>query len=208
MQRRLEIARRLQAQVDPLSDRLRSLSDTERRAVFIKLEHDGPVPLSGTGLRPISEPKSERFTLAVPRRDNLDALVAKLKDFATATPEKGTLPNAALGQIQSITLGSPIDRLSPNLRARYDSLIKQPWLTCEIEILSLAGGTKKPAQELMTARNDLMKAFQSGVHGNFFEHEQIKNTIRAVIRCTGELFRRLVEGDEWQTRMVRRKTYL
>ena len=202
LQRRPEIARRLRAQVDPLSDRLRSLSDAERRAVFIKLEHDGPVPLSGTGLKPISEPRSERFTLAVPRRDNLDALVAKLEDFATATPEKGTVPNAALGQIQSITLGSPIDRLSPNLRDRYDSLVKQPWLTCEIEILSLAGGTKKPAQELMTARSDLMRAFQSGVHGNFFEHEQIKNTIRAVIRCTGDLFRQLVEAPEWQTRIT------
>ena len=202
LQRRLEIARRLRAQVDPLSDRFRSLSDSERRAVFIKLEHDGPLPLTGTGLRPISEPKTERFTLAVPRRDNLDALVAKLEDFATAVPERGAIPNAALGQIQSITLGSPTDRLSPNLRDRYESLIKEPWITCEIEIISLALGTKKPVVELMTARDDLMKAFQSGVHGNFFEHEQIKNTIRAVIRCTGELFRRLVEADEWQTRIT------
>jgi len=202
LQRRIEIARRLRTQVDPLSDRLRSLSDAERRAVFIKLEHDGPVPLNGTGLKPISEPRSERFTLAVPRENNLDALVAKLEDFATATPEKGMVPNAALGQIQSITLGNPLDRLSPNLRDMYDRLVKQPWLTCEIEILSLAPGTKKPAGELRIARNDLMRAFQSGVHGNFFEHEQIKNTIRAVIRCTGNLFRQLVEAAEWQTRIT------
>jgi len=146
---------------------LRALSDAERRAVFIKLEHDGPLPLTGTGLRPISEPRSERFTLAVPRKDNLDALSAKLEVFATAAPVKGTVPNAALGQIQSITEGSPKDRLSPTLHGKYEELIKEPWVTCEIELISLASGTKKPAKELMKAREDLMKAFLNGIQGNF-----------------------------------------
>lgn len=54
--RRGEIAQRLKRQIDPISQRLTALTDEQRRAVFLKLEHDAPVQLTGTGLRAITEP--------------------------------------------------------------------------------------------------------------------------------------------------------
>ena len=47
-----------------------------------------------------------------------------------------------------------------------------------------------------------MTEFGGGVHGVFFEQEEIKGTCRAAIRCTGKLFKRLVEGDDWQMRIT------
>ena len=35
-----------------------------------------------------------------------------------------------------------------------------------------------------------------------FEHEEIKGTCRAVIRCTGQVFQELVEGKKWQNKIV------
>jgi hypothetical protein len=46
-----------------------------------------------------------------------------------------------------------------------------------------------------------MQAFANGTQGNIFEHEEIKGTVRAVVRCTGALFKKFVEEPFWQTRI-------
>jgi Subtilase family len=199
--RRAQIAARLRSQIEPIARRLADLSEEERRAVFVKLQHEGTVPLSGTGLKPITEP-TEQFTLALVRENNLDRLSTKLDAFATGPEKKGMVPNAELGRIQSIEEGQPFDRLSEKLFTAYVDLVRQDWIICEIEMISVAQGSKQKLKELAGIRDALMQAFRNGTSGNLFEHEEIKGTIRAVIRCTGELFRELVEGAYWQTRIV------
>jgi hypothetical protein len=65
--RRQEVARLLGAKIDAVSKSLRHLSDEQRKAIFVKLEHEGTLDLGGTGLKPITQ--SDHLTLAVPRGD-------------------------------------------------------------------------------------------------------------------------------------------
>ncbi len=196
--RRTEIALRLKRQIEPISARLATLTDEERRAVFLKLEHDAPVKLTGTGLQLITE-ATAGITLAVPRQHDLNKLSAKLDSFATAVPRNNVLPHSSLANIQTIAEGNPQDRVSPTLLDQYEQLVQQEWIICEIEMTSLARGPAQRQEELTAIRHRLSAAFRNHTRGTIFEHEQNKGTVRAVIRCTGELFRHLVEDSEWQT---------
>jgi Subtilase family len=202
LMRRAEIAARLRDQINPLSASLRTMNDAERKAVFFKLEHEGPVSLTGTGLKAVAEP-SDRFTLAVPTANDLSAFTEKLDQFEGAAPRNGVVPNSRLATaMESIRVGEPTDRLSQELLENYDRLIQQPQLICEVELLSLQSGKTQQRDELQKFRHLLRTELDRdrGI-GALFEHEEIKGTCRAVIRCTGNLFRRLVEEREWQRRI-------
>lgn len=197
--RRTEIARRLLEQVVPFSDQLRGHTEEERRAIFYKVEHERPVDLGGTDLKPIAD--AEHLTLAVPRSDNLDKFVRKIERFATQPPQRGKIPHDDYAAIISFHQGEPKDRLSDFLADHYDSLIAGDWVLCEIEILSVASYANQQTEELQQSLEALMKEFRGGTQGTIFEQERAKGTIRAVIRCSGRLFQRLVEAPEWQTRI-------
>lgn len=199
--RRAEVARALGVKVQHLSRALRQMSDEERRAVFYKLKHDAPVDLTGTGLKPIVE-GSRHVTLAVPRGENLEQFNDKLQKFGSAPPKpSGHLPHEHLARITDIARGDPKDRLSDELFEHYDDLIKQDYVLCELEIISLRPGPRQQRQDIDSILDELRTAFASGVHGNLFEHEEIKASCRAVIRCTGKMFQRLVEERNWQTKI-------
>jgi len=200
MSRRGEIARVLGVQVGQLSQTLRQLSDEERKAIFFKLEHDAPLSLSGTGLKAISQPTSH-VTLAVPRKDNLDQFAAKINEFGTGPISSGHAPNESLAYLTKVQPGDPRDRLSEELFAQYPTLIQQKSVICEIEILSLKVGHKKQREEIHATLAGLQAAFAAGIHGTLFEHEEIRGTCRAVIRCTGKMFEQLVEDRKWWTRI-------
>lgn len=199
--RRAEVARVLGVKVQDLSVALHQMSDDERRAVFYKLTHEAPIDLTGTGLKPIVE-RSPHVTLAVPRSDNLDPFNAKLQEFGSATPSpSGHLPHQHLAHITDIARGDPKDRLSDELFEQYDDLIKRDALLCEIELISLRGGSRQQREEIASILEELRTAFASGVHGTLFEHEEIRASCRVVIRCTGKMFQRLVEDRNWQTKI-------
>lgn len=200
--RRQQVADDLSAKISPLSDSLRQMSEEERKAVFYKLEHEGGTPLAGTDLKPIIE-SSENLTLAIPRSDNLDKLAEKVQQFGTAELRRGHAPNERLATtLKDIHEGEPKDRLAQALYENYNTLIQQDWVVCEIEMISLATGHRQQQGELQEIRSELEQAFASGLHGTFFEHEEIKGTSRAVIRCTGQMFRRLVEERKWQRKIM------
>lgn len=193
-------ASRLAAKVRPVSDQIRTLSPEERKAVFLKLEHERPVPLVGTDLIPIGEP-SEHFTLAIPRSTDLTKLLGRIDLFGASEVKKGHVPQERLAALTNVTFGQPSDRLSNTLLDQYDELTKRDWLNCEIECMSYARGTKQRRRELAAIRADITALFGQ-TRGNFFEHEEIGGTCRAVIRCTGEVFRTLVEEARWQTKVI------
>lgn len=198
--RRAEIAQILGARVSELSRRLRSMTDAQRKAVFFKLEHDVPVQLSGTGLKAIAEP-AEGVTLAVAKDDSLERLGEKVSQFADVLAFAGVPRNHWLGYLRDISEAEPIERLSLELRDIYDTLIKQDWVICEIELLSLLDGNKKRLAELETYLAELKTAFASGIHGHLFEHELALPSCKAVIRCTGAFFQKLVEDPFWIERI-------
>jgi len=178
------------------------MTDTQRRAVFYKLEHEGPVNLTGTGLKPVAEP-SETYTLAVPVDEDLSRLTAKIDQFETAVPRQGVVKNSRLvTALQSIQLGEPTDRLSQELLENYQALIAQERVICEIELLSLQQGGNQQRNELQDFRHALQAELDRdrGI-GALFEQEEIKGTVRAVIRCTGALLKKLVEDQDWQRRI-------
>ena len=199
--RKEEVARVLGVKVSSLATALNAMSEEQRKAVFYKLTHDGPVNLSGTGLRPLTD-RSENITLVVPRDRGIDPLAEKLESLRTATPsEQGFLPNQDLLRIEDIEEGDPLDRLSDELASRYEEFIASDFVICELELLSLRQGENQQRQEIATALTDLRTEFASGANGTVFEHEEIKGTCRVVVRCTGSMFQRLVEEPEWRTRI-------
>jgi hypothetical protein len=197
--RRYEIARTLIPQVKNLSNKLRQMSDEERQSTFVKVEHERHISLSGTDLKPVAE--SDKFTLAVPRTDNLDKLTEKIEEFGTGLLSRGHIPHEHLAALKTIQQGEPKDRLSQALFEEYDKLIHQDRVICEIEMISLAPGRNQQRTELQNLRYALERTFANGIYGKIYEHEEIKGTCRAVIWCTGQMFKRLVEEREWQTKI-------
>jgi hypothetical protein len=192
--RRAEIALRVRAQVEPLATRLRGLTDAERKAVFYKLEHEGPLDARKLGLKPLAEP-SDRFTIVIPR-DDLAGLERNIERFEQDPVDRGIVPKAEIARITAFSEGHPSDRLSQDLFSNYAQLVRQRMVIVEIELLSVAAGSTQQSNELRTLRQDLQR--EIGPDGMIFEHEETKGSCRAVIRCSGEAFQRLVEGPRWQ----------
>jgi hypothetical protein len=198
--RRSEIARILGTKVEAINKHLKSLTEEERRAVFYKVTHDGPVSLSGTGLKPLVD-RSDSVTLAVPTAENLDSFAAKVTEFETSVPKNGMVKNQSFANIEDLVPGDPKDRLSDELLSAYATLIQRPFVICEVELISLAGRRDQRREEIATILTDLNNAFANGIHGTLFEHEERDRICRAVIRCTGRMFQRLVEETEWQRKI-------
>ena len=195
--RRGEIARVLGLKISSLDKALRAMTDEQRKAVFYKVTHDGPITLPGIGLKPMVD-RSDVVTLVIPRHDNLDSLTKKLNEFVVDIPKGGFVKNQDLSRVIDIEPGDPKDRLSDEMVAEYDSLITKTYVICEIEILTLVVGSTNQHNEIARVLADLNRAFASGIHGTLFEHEERAGTCRAVIRCTGPMFKRLVEEPQWQ----------
>jgi len=204
LERRVQIAARLSKQVSALSDARKNMSESERKAVFYKLTHERPLNLTGTDLQPICEP-GDHHTFAIAKENiqnfsKLEKLIQKFgKDVETAKKVY-----AQVGVLQEIERGNPKDRLCETLFISYENLIqeKQSTILVEIEIavplITIASEIRK---ELEKIRAEIATVFRAGTRGIMFEHEESYNTCRAVIRCNGEAFRELVEGDEWQTKI-------
>ena len=200
IEQRQEKANNLRQQLQPISRKLQKMSPEERKTVLIKLEHEKKISLSGTDLKPISE--SNHFTLAVPRTEKLDKLEKKIENFGEGKLKNGQPDNPSLAYLNTIKEASPNDRLCQIFLEQYDELIRKNSMICEIEMMSLQTGHKQQSQELLKIREDIRKLFENGIKGNLFEHEEIKGTCRAVIKCQGKVFQELVEGKEWQTKIV------
>lgn len=201
--RRHEIAAILNVKVQQLSSQLRNLNDSQRKAVFYKLGHEGVLTqqaLVGTKLKVIAQPSAD-IILAVPTTDNLDALAGKIDAFGSGQITKQHAPSEWLAYLTDIQRADPQDRLADDLRSSYGDLIQSLMVICEIELRSVKQGKNQQKQEIESWLGELQGGFAAGVHGSLFEHEMMLPTCRAVIRCTGAMFRRLVEESEWIERI-------
>lgn len=201
----------LAGQVAQCSKDFKAMSDEQRKALFYKLEHDGTIDLTGTNLSRVQE-IGEGVTLAVPTPDaeDFEPLESKISIFVEGKPDKYGRPpkSSTVAPLNVMQKGIPFDRLSEPLQKKYKQLIKlkTPKIVCEIVITDLdphsrplKDGTKRKFIE--DVLDELRISFQNGARGNMFEHEYAHRSYRAVIRCTGELFRELVEGESWQRKI-------
>jgi hypothetical protein len=191
------------SQIEPLSSALNQLNDDQRKAVFYRLEHERPVDLGGTDLKPLAEPGSH-VTLVVPKANNLEKFAEKVRDFGHGPMKGATAPNARLVvPLTLFTLGRPTDRLSDSMLEQYVQLTQSELAVYEIEIQSVQQGVKQRQSELVGIRQRLEQVFKADDYVNqIFEHEDDKGTSRIVVRTTGRLLKRLVEDSEWQTSIV------
>jgi hypothetical protein len=196
---RREKANILRVKIDALAGNLKQLSDGERRAVFYKLENEKPLnpdDLSGTDLKPVAQPSPETVYV-VAKAGTLDKFAEKIDQF-------GEGKHNWLAYLEDVTQADPKERLSDDFRRDYDNLVKGPPIICEIEFLSLLTGanrSRKAKEELDSWIAELQQLFASGTQGNLFEHEVRPPSCRAVIRCSGEVFRQLVEEPRWIVRI-------
>jgi len=198
--RRAKIAGVLYKKVAGLSRRLEVATEKERKAIFYKLTH-GPTAdirnlLSGTDLRPLRELTSE-VVFAAPKADSLDALLNKITEFRDSPSNR--LKHSWLARTE-IEEGTPQDRLSPEIQEDYSSIIQQDFFLVEIEFFSLENSKKKQIAEITSWINLLQRELARS-SGAVFEYEMAEPTCRAVLRCKGSMFKRLVEDQEWRSRI-------
>lgn len=199
---RAETARVLGNMAATIDTQLAGLDEQQRHQAIIKVEHERPVDLGGTGLKLLGS-QGEHVSLAVLKQDEQDLrrFRQKLQEFGTGPLQRGNQPkHKQLDGIHAIKRGEPTDRLSDALFDKYKSLIaSDEHVTVEIEITSLHQGINQRRNELASIRTELQQAFGLGVHGYFFEHEEDEgsNVCRAVIQCSGPMLRRLVEDSAW-----------
>jgi hypothetical protein len=198
--KRQEIANDFIKQIEPISKQLESLTDEQRKAIFVKIEHDTPISLSGTGLKEIAQ-SSTNFTLAIPRQNNLEPLKKKATEFGHSGLDRNNQPkNPQISAIKAITFASPLDRLSHELYENYTQLITEKWVKCEIEIsVLMVRGANQQRDAIREALHKIGRTLANGIRGNLYEHEEAKGTCRVVLWCTGDMFQHFVEDPEWQT---------
>ncbi|MDR3617187.1 MAG: S8 family peptidase [Candidatus Obscuribacterales bacterium] len=196
-----EISQRVAAQIKPFVKQFSSFSAEQRRAIFYKISHkEMRIDLSGTGLRVFAE--GDGYTLAGAKGESLEQLSQKIQQFGDIKPAGGHLANEYLViPLTDFTAGSPTDRLSEELLARYAELIVADSIVYEIELMSNENYPNGQKTELQQLLNSLQAAIT--LNGVIFEHERVGNFVRAVVRTSGIIFKSLVEDSYWQTRITR-----
>ncbi|MDR2704574.1 MAG: S8 family peptidase [Planctomycetaceae bacterium] len=176
------------------------MSESERRAVFYKLTHERPVNLSGIGLTPICEP-SDHYSLVIADKtvQDFSEFEKRITSFSTGNEDDARKVYGLVANLKQFEEGQPKDRLCEKLYTCYDQLIqeKDQKIIIEIEIVNIYGD----GQSLGTIRQEISDVLKRGSRGMMFEHEEFGNSCRAVIRCNGEAFKELVEGQKWQTKI-------
>ena len=203
--RRKQISKVLLQKVAPISKALSQMSEAERKAVFLRLEHEGKIDLTGTGLKAISS-ASENVTLAIPKATSLEKLEEKILKFGSSTPDvNGMLPHGMLAtHLVNIKQGSAKDRLCADFQKRYRLLTKKPFLIYEIELMTLRTGSNQQKDDLKRLRlevDGVLRADTSGA-GAIFEHTDSRGSSRVVIRSSGSTFKRFVEDPIWHRKIV------
>lgn len=187
------IAARLGEQVAAASNRMRQMSEAERKAVFFKLEHDGPISLKNTGLEAIG-PSSDSVTFAIPVGNDFADFETKLQEFGTGSLGPTGVPkNAQLGWIENFADADPTTRLSDALFESFNELIRQEAVIIEVELSASSQGRNELAAKL----EKLNRRLQSDPVGSLFETDHMGQSCRSVIRCSGMTFRELVLEAQW-----------
>jgi len=195
---RAQIATRLLDQLNPLNEQLKKLSDQQRKAIFYKIETNGNIDFSGTDLKVLGE-AGPGIALVMPRKADLSKLTSRLIEFRDAQPVKNQLPHSSLAvNIKEFILGKPTDRLCEDFFEQYAELTKRDFLVYEVEILTEKTGKKQRKDDLARIRLEISNALLGDQYAQIFEHEDVNEVCRFVIRTSGSSFKKLVEDSKWQ----------
>jgi hypothetical protein len=182
---------------------VRTLTPEQKRAVFLKLRHDRPLTkldLRGTGLV-LMAPSGEKESLAVPRKDDLEELDKRLKEFGENREPGRPKGTEFATAVQSINVADPKDRLSPELASQYEILVTQEFVIYEIEVASFAMQSATRAREVRAMLEEL-RQFLGAIDGRIYETDFAGSGARAVLSSTGARLRALVEDPKWWRRII------
>ncbi len=203
IQKREERSKFLREQAEDVTKLVRKLSPEQKRAVFLKLRHDRPLAkfdLMGTGLV-LMAPPSESESLVISRKENLEKLVKRLREFGedhVSDRPKGTEFATA---VTAIAIADPKDRLSPELIEAYPRLIQESFVIYEIEVASIALKSTTRAKEVESTLKDI-EQFLGVTDGRVYETDFAGSGARAVLWSTGAKLKSLVEDPRWWRRIV------
>lgn len=203
IEQRTEKSRFLRTQAAEITKLVRTLSPEQKRAVFLKPRHNRPLTkldLTGTGLV-LMAPPSELESLAIPRKEGLEKLDKRLKEFGDdliSDRPKGTDFATA---VTSIAIADPKDRLSPELAEHYPRLIQESFVIYEIEVASFATHAATRAKEVAVSLEEL-RQFLGVIDGRLYETDFAGSGARAVLSSTGAKLKSLVEDPKWWRRIV------
>ena len=193
----------LRAALADIAHAARQLSPEQRRAVFLKLRHDRPLTkldLKGTGLV-LMAPSAETESLVVPRKENLDKLDERLRKFGEDQISERPKGAEFVTAVTSISVADSKDRLSPELAAEYDALVREQFVIYEIEVASFAMQSSTRGREV-TATLEELRQFLGAVDGRIYETDFAGAGARAVLSSTGAKLQALVEDPRWWRRIV------
>jgi Subtilase family len=196
-QQRLEIHRRIQTQRQEIDRQLSLLTPEQKRAVFLRIEHDRPLTkndLSGTDFDFMSPPGA-RESLVITRTPGLEKFDKRMAQFAEGDEPARPRGTEFAEKLRLLTLGKPKDRLSGEVLMAYDQWVRADWLTYEIEITSFKN-VRTQKSELESIRNELRAAL-GHINGHIFEHEDSGRSCRIVLRSTGAMFQQFVQDSKW-----------
>jgi hypothetical protein len=200
---RTQTSQQLRSQTAQITNAMRTLTPEQKRAIFLKLRHDRPLTkldLRGTGLV-LMAPSGEKESLVIPRKDNLEKLDKRLKEFGEdreADRPKGT---EFATRVQSISVADPKDRLSPEFASEYDTLIIHEFVIYEIEVASFAMQSTTRAREVRATLDEL-RQFLGAIDGRIYETDFAGSGARVVLSSTGVKLQALVEDPKWWRRIV------
>lgn len=204
-QERRDIANRWQLHFREIDTAVQRLSPEARRAIYLKLTHNRRLTkddLVGTGFAFMSPP-GETESLVVPRDPTkLDKLEKRVSKFAEGE-STGRPPGTDLATaVQTIELGNPLDRLSEELVAQYEDLIKRDHFVYEIEVASFSSYRQRARRDVEAIILDIHRSLGRGIHGSVYEHEVQGQGARLVLWSTGAKLREFVESEAWWRKIV------
>jgi len=199
---RIAAARRARQIVGELKSQIRSLTPEQRRAIFLKMEHDRPITkkdLEKTGLTFFNTP-GENESLLIPRKQ--DALefrdLSERLDRLEHDP-KSDKSLAFATNMTNLTVADPKDRLCTNFKKAYVRMIaRRTIFVYEIEISSFAPHPVTKKKAIATSLSSLKTFLMSGAVYEHDDNQINEGVVRVVISSNGEQFRQLVENLEWR----------
>lgn len=193
LEMRGELASSLKKDIEELGRSLKPRTADEKRAIFLKVEHERPIDFTGTDLKKTFE-SGEKFSIVKVTDPEFPKLKKKIDDFGSGPLSKGHAKNENFFfNLIKIDDVNPYDRVSADLEEKMSGLANDAFLVYEVEIASDERGTKKQTKELATIKNKINDTI--GPMSRILEHEDYYNSSRLLVRSQKENLIKLIEDN-------------
>ena len=180
LEMRAELASSIKEDIVALGRSLTPRSPEEKKAIFLKVEHERPLDFTGTDLKKVFE-SGENFSIVKVTDHEFPKLKKKIEEFGSGPLKKGHAKNETFfyNLIKFDTV-NPYDRVSAELEEKIAPLGMEDFLVYEVEIASDERGAKQQTKELAKLKNAIHEVI--GPMSRVLEHEDYYNSSRLLVR--------------------------